>query len=115
VPNVTSGAFDISSRRVAVQFLAQPTNVVVGAAIAPAVQVRLVNAQGSTVTTATNSVTIALGANPGEGTLGGTLTVAAVNGVATFSNPPSAARPTATRRKPARRISRQPRSTARST
>ena len=31
------------------------------------------------------SVTIALANNPGGGTLGGTLTVAAVNGVATFS------------------------------
>jgi hypothetical protein len=32
------------------------------------------------------SVTIALGSNPGGSTLGGTLTVTAVNGVATFSN-----------------------------
>ena len=44
------------------------------------------DANGNLVTTDTSSVTIAIGTNPGSGTLGGTLTVAAVNGVATFSN-----------------------------
>ena len=38
------------------------------------------------MTTATTPVTLALGANPGSATLGGTLTVNAVNGVATFNN-----------------------------
>ena len=37
------------------------------------------------VTAATNSITIAIGNNPSSGTLGGTVTVAAVSGVATFS------------------------------
>ena len=41
---------------------------------------------GILVTTAENAVTIAIGSNPGGGTLSGTLTVNAVNGVATFSN-----------------------------
>ena len=40
---------------------------------------------GDVVTSYNGSVTIALANNPGGGTLGGTLTVAAVNGVATFS------------------------------
>ena len=44
------------------------------------------DANGNTVTTATTPVTLALGANPGGATLGGTLTVNAVNGVATFNN-----------------------------
>src|SRR5204862_424251 len=40
---------------------------------------------GNTVTTATNSVALAIGTNPNSGTLSGTKTVAAVNGVATFA------------------------------
>src|SRR5207245_1276236 len=43
------------------------------------------DAQGNTVTTATISITLAIGTNPASGTLAGTKTVAAVNGVATFS------------------------------
>ena len=37
-------------------------------------------------TTATTSITVAIGTNPASGTLSGTTTVAAVNGVATFAN-----------------------------
>ena len=57
-----------------------------GASITPAVQVSVEDAYGNVVTSDTSSVTLAIGTNPGGGTLGGTLTVAAVNGVATFSN-----------------------------
>ena len=38
------------------------------------------------MTSDSSSVTLAIGTNPGSGTLSGTVTVAAVNGVATFSN-----------------------------
>jgi hypothetical protein len=41
---------------------------------------------GNTATTYTGPATIALGANPGGGSLSGTITVNAVNGVATFAN-----------------------------
>ena len=41
---------------------------------------------GNTVTTATNSITMAIGTNPGGGVLSGTNPVAAVAGVATFTN-----------------------------
>ena len=44
------------------------------------------DANGNVVTSNSSSVTVAIGTNPGSGTLGGTVTVAAVNGVATFSN-----------------------------
>lgn len=67
-------------------FGVQPSNVVAGSAITPAVTVRVVDAAGNTVTTATNSITVAIGNNPGVGSLNGTRTVSAVNGVATFSN-----------------------------
>ena len=49
-------------------------------------QVSVEDANGNVVTSDNSSVTVAIGTNPGGGTLGGTLTVAAVNGVATFSN-----------------------------
>ena len=65
-------------------FTTQPTNTAVGAAISPSVQVSVEDAQGNVVTTATNSITVAIGANPSGGTLSGTLTQAAVNGTATF-------------------------------
>ncbi len=63
----------------------QPSNTVAGAAITPAVQVTALDGQGNTATGFTGNVTVALGANPGGGTLSGTTTVAAVGGVATFS------------------------------
>src|SRR5437867_4145746 len=66
-------------------FIVQPSNAVAGAAITPAVQVAVRDAQGNTVTTATTSITVAIGTNPASGTLAGTKTVAAASGVATFS------------------------------
>jgi len=82
---VTSGAITLSAGLAsALLFQVQPSTVTAGAAIAPAVQVRVVDGAGNTVTTATNSVSLALGANPGGSTLGGTTSVAAVAGVATF-------------------------------
>src|SRR5438132_12342815 len=67
-------------------FTAQPSNAVAGAANSPATQVAVQDAQGNTVTTATISITLAIGTNPASGTLSGATTVAAVNGVATFAN-----------------------------
>lgn len=67
-------------------FGGQPTNSAAGAAISPAVTVLVQDASGNTVAGANNAVTIALLANPGGSTLSGTLTVNAVNGVATFSD-----------------------------
>ena len=67
-------------------FTVQPSNTVAGAAITPAVRVAAASSSGSTDPTFVNSVTVALGANPGGGTLSGTTTVSAVAGIATFSN-----------------------------
>jgi len=66
-------------------FTVQPTNTTAGATISPAVQVAAQDDAGNTVTGFTGTITVALGANPGGGTLSGTTSVAAVNGVATFS------------------------------
>jgi hypothetical protein len=64
----------------------QPTNSTGGAPINPAITVRVEDAFGNLTTTASSAVTLAIATNPGGGTLSGTLTVAAVNGVATFAN-----------------------------
>ena len=64
----------------------QPTNTVIGETIAPPVTVQVTDALNNGVTTDTRSVTIAIGTNPSGGALSGTTTVAAVAGVATFSN-----------------------------
>lgn len=69
----------------ALGFVQQPTSTSAGAAIVPAVTVEIRDQFGSRVTGATNDVTLAIMNNPGNGTLTGTTTVAAVNGVATFS------------------------------
>jgi hypothetical protein len=67
-------------------FLQQPGSATAGMPISPAVRVVVRNDQGGTVTAATTAVTLALGTNPHGATLGGTTTVAAVNGIATFGN-----------------------------
>jgi hypothetical protein len=67
-------------------FQTQPTNAAAGATISPPVQVVAKDGFGNTVTSFTGNVTLAFGANPGSSTLSGTTTVAAVAGVATFSN-----------------------------
>lgn len=67
-------------------FTVQPSNATAGAALTPAVRVTIQDALGQTVTGSSSAVTLAIGTNPGAGTLGGTTTVNAVNGVATFSN-----------------------------
>src|SRR5438552_798015 len=51
----------------------------------PAVLVAALDEAGNVVTGFTGLITVALGANPGGGTLAGTTSVNAVSGVATFS------------------------------
>jgi hypothetical protein len=64
----------------------QPSSATAGVALSPAVQVTVQDAQGNTVPSATNSITVAIGTNPGGGTLTGTTPVSASSGVATFSD-----------------------------
>lgn len=70
-------------------FTAQPSKTLPLMTIQPAVQVTLLDAAGNPIPSYNGAVTIAIGHNGGivmPGTLSGTLTVNAVNGVATFSN-----------------------------
>jgi len=91
VPTIAAVLFSataIPGQATKLAFSVQPSAAVAGATLSPAVQVAVQDAQGNTVTTSTASVT--LGITSGTGTsgavLGGTLTRAAVSGVATFAS-----------------------------
>ena len=85
--SATSAAFNVSGGvPTQLAIVQQPSNATAGAAITPAVTVQIRDANGNLVTTATNAVTVAIGTNPGGGSLSGTATVSAVAGVATFSS-----------------------------
>jgi hypothetical protein len=82
----TSSAFSIIPA-VASQlaFAVQPSNALSNTTFSPAVTVQVEDSLGNVATTDTSSVTVAIGTDPASGTLGGTTTVAAVSGTATFS------------------------------
>jgi len=85
--SITSDPFDVTldgATNIAVTV--QPTDVSAGSPIAPAVEVRALDGSGSTASSFISNVTLTIGANPGGATLSGTLTVAAVAGVATFDD-----------------------------
>lgn len=67
-------------------FTVQPSSGTAGQTIAPAIQVSVQDALGNRVTSSTAPVTIAIGTNPSGALLSGTKTVAAVSGIATFSD-----------------------------
>lgn len=68
------------------RFVAQPSDWKIATAMSPSVTVRATDSFGATITSYTGTVTISFADNPNGGTLSGTLSVAAISGVATFSN-----------------------------
>ncbi len=68
------------------QFLVEPSTVLAGDKISPAVEVRILDVFGNLVTSATDAITISIGTNPAGGILGGTVTVSAVGGIASFGD-----------------------------
>ena len=66
-------------------FGVQPGSAQAGVAITPAVTVQILDAGSNLVTGDTRNITLSIGNNPSGGTLGGTKTVAASGGIATFS------------------------------
>src|SRR5207247_2278925 len=75
--SATSTAFNITpATATALVFSVEPTNTVAGAAITPAVQITAQDGNGNTATGFTGNITVAIGTNPGTGTLSGTKTVA---------------------------------------
>ncbi|MEP7325463.1 MAG: Ig-like domain repeat protein [Gemmatimonadota bacterium] len=82
----TSNPFNITPASVTqLVFTQQPSDVVAGASIAPAVTVTAEDAQGNIVTSYNTAISLSLGNNPGGGTLTGGNGVTPVGGVATFS------------------------------
>jgi hypothetical protein len=82
---VTSSGFNVAAGTAAqLAFTVQPIAGTVGGTLS-AVEVEIQDGAGNHVTSATNSVTIALDNNPTSANLGGTTAVSAVGGVATFS------------------------------
>ena len=67
------------------KFTTQPANGIAGTALA-AIKVSVENVSGNVAVGNTSAVTLKFGSNPGGATLGGSLSVNAVNGVATFSD-----------------------------
>jgi len=86
VDSTKSATQHLTVDQYALAFSAQPSNSAAGVAIGPAVTVSIRDGLGNPVPAATNSITLSINANPGSSTLGGTTTVAAVAGVATFSS-----------------------------
>ena len=84
--NATSGSFTITPLAAAkLAFPQQPTNALAGVPLNPAVTVAVEDSYGNTVTTDSSTVTLTL--SSGVFASGSrTVTVTAVNGVATFSN-----------------------------
>ncbi len=82
----TSSTFDITpGTATKLAFTTQPGGGVAGSSWTQQPVVTIQDASGNTVTSSSASVTLAIGTNPGGGTLSGTATVAASNGVTTFS------------------------------
>ncbi|HEY5112442.1 MAG TPA: prepilin-type N-terminal cleavage/methylation domain-containing protein, partial [Acidimicrobiales bacterium] len=82
----TSASFDISNVATQLAFTTQPSNTADGMLIAPSVVVSVEDSSGTVVTTSSASIALALGTNPGSGTLSGTSPESAVEGSATFSD-----------------------------
>lgn len=78
-------AVTVAQAAAALVFTAQPTEVIQGFTISPAVEVTALDALGNVVSGFTGAVTVAIGTNPGGGTLSGTTTAAATAGVVAFA------------------------------
>lgn len=70
---------------VSITFGTQPGGAVQGASLSPQPVVQILDETFNVAAQFQGAVTLAIGSNPGGGALGGTVTVNAVNGVATFS------------------------------
>ncbi|HUB25249.1 MAG TPA: hypothetical protein VL992_07445 [Tepidisphaeraceae bacterium] len=82
-----SSLFSITPANVsALSFVQQPTGTATGAAIQPAVTVELQDAYGNVETNLSTPITLSLASGPAGAVLGGTLTVNAQAGIATFAN-----------------------------
>ena len=84
LPEVSSNEFTIIPGPVSQLAITAPSGYLLVNS-ATSILVDAEDSVGNLISTFNGNVTLSLGANPGGATLGGTLTVAAVNGVATFT------------------------------
>jgi hypothetical protein len=84
--SVTSTSFTIGATTGMLAFAQQPTTTAPGQAISPSVTVDVENLSGQLLTGDNSLVTLSVASGPNGGTLGGTVSANAVNGVATFNN-----------------------------
>jgi hypothetical protein len=83
----TSSTFNISAAAASqLVFTTQPTNATAGNTIGGPPTVTVQDNFGNTVTSSTAAITIAIGTNPGGGTLSGTTAQTASGGVTSFTN-----------------------------
>jgi hypothetical protein len=80
-----SSPFAVGAVAKRLSFNVQPSTTLVSQALKPAIQVVVLNDEGI-VTTSSTSITVAIKDGPTAATLAGNITVAAVNGVATFTD-----------------------------
>lgn len=80
-----SSSFTVTPAPTQLGFATQPSPTAAGSTMTPPPTVQILDGNGNVVTSSSASVTVALSSNPAGGTLSGTKTVTAVNGVATFS------------------------------
>ena len=81
----TSAAFNVFGTAAKLAFTTQPAGAAPGASLSAQPVVAVQDSLGITVTTSAANVTMAIGTNPANGTLGGATTVTSVNGVAAFA------------------------------
>ena len=82
-----SDAFDVAvGPATKLIYTQQPTNIVAGSIITPAVSVTVQDAGSNIVTSSGATVSVAISTNPGAGTLSGTLSTTPSTGVVTFSD-----------------------------
>src|SRR5205823_5727937 len=87
VRGATSPTFAVAPATAArLAFTAQPHTATVDSVLKPPVQVTALDSLGNVATSFAADVTVALAANASGGTLGGTTTVPAASGVATFAD-----------------------------
>ncbi len=77
---------NVSAEPSRLAFGVQPSDTEAGATISPAVTVRIEDDDGNLVTSASTAVTLEIDDNPSDGTLSGTTTRNAVDGIATFDD-----------------------------
>jgi len=81
---LASCADSIAPRQKTLAFTVQPSHTTPGSGISPSIQVAVFDADGVHMQTAVDPITLTVAANPAGGLLVGTVTLNAVNGVATF-------------------------------